>query len=145
MTPNICKTERLPRSGFILLIALLFTVGCSAMQRVAAKQSAEVAREIADESALTWRDLVAQRADYCRAKVPVADSTQAQREDCMGLFNETDKALKVFEGIVAAQKAVYWALKFGEMGDVRRALGSLDAVLEDAKPFLEAVQYHRKR
>ena len=128
------------RTAFALCALL---AGCAAQQRSIAYQGATIARQIADDGAAEWKRGVEAQVEHCKATVPKESSTKAQREECLGVFNETDKATKIFEAIVAAQKAVYWALKFGEMGDVRDALSELDGVLQDAKPFLEAARKAR--
>lgn len=121
-------------------LGLFLSFGCAAQQRSIAYESAKVARELADEGALAWEWAVNDQVALCQKTVPQESSTPEQRAQCLGVFNETDKALAVFEAIVSAQQAVYWALKFGELKDVRSALAQLDDVLADVRPYLDAVR-----
>lgn len=120
--------------------SLVLVSGCAAQQRSLAYQGAQVARDLANDGAIEWKAAVERQVDKCREEVPKENSTKSEREKCMGIFNETDKAQRAFEALVAAQHAVYWALKFGEMKDVKQALSQLDSVMADARPFLEALR-----
>lgn len=103
---------------FCIFLLVLFLSACAHSAKTRAVQAALVAKETTDTFGDAWSTYVDYKISHCRKTLPPESTTDA-RLACMGLAAKSDEAQIAVDGVIAANTAIYWAVKCdGDLGDI---------------------------